>query len=91
MLCKTNSIIKYSFLAAGLAYLLSSTAMAQNTLSLTDDASSNVPNLEIAIDSDDELDTKDPLGLAPETDINKDPKVHERVFLEIDYFSWSTV
>jgi len=79
MLCKTNSIIKYSFLAAGLAYLLSSTAMAQNTLSLTDDASSNVPNLEIAIDSDDELDTKDPLGLAPETDINKDLSDKETV------------
>ena len=59
MLCKTNSIIKYSFLAVSLTYLLSSTAMAQNTLSLTDDATSNVPNLEIAIYNDDELDTKD--------------------------------
>lgn len=60
MFYKTGNIMKYSFLAAGLAYLLSSTALAQN-LSLLDDEAPAAVNVDINIDEDAE---HDELGLA---------------------------
>ena len=38
MLYKTNNILRYSFLTAGLAYLLTSTAFAQSPLEGGDNA-----------------------------------------------------
>lgn len=75
MLYKTGSILKYSFLAASFACLLSSTALAQNKLMLLDepaastDKSADDANAELKFSLDDELapsdnakDTDDPLA-----------------------------
>ena len=54
MLCKSVDIVKFSFLMVGVSYLLTTTALAQSPLSApADDATQNIPNLEIAIDNND--------------------------------------
>lgn len=80
MLYKTGSILKYSFLAASFACLLSTTALAQNKLMLLDEpavstdknAKDNNAELKFSLDdelapSDDTKDTDDPLA-ADKTD-----------------------
>jgi len=67
MLNKTNSILKYSFFAVSLAYLLNSTALAQNKLSLLDE---DAPAVKLDIDKnneDDELNFSLDDELAPPT------------------------
>ena len=74
MLYKTGNILKYSFLAASIACLLSSTALAQNKLMLLDEPAASTDNnadganAELKFSLDDELapsdsatDTNDPL------------------------------
>ncbi len=75
MLYKTGNILKYSFLAASFACLLSSTALAQNKLMLLDEPAASTDNnaddanAELKFSLDDELapsdnakDTNDPLA-----------------------------
>ena len=67
MLNKTNSILKYSLFAVSLAYLLNSTALAQNKLSLLDE---DAPAVKLGIDKnseDDELNFSLDDELAPPT------------------------
>lgn len=58
MLNKTSNIMKYSFLAASLTYLLSSSALAQKALPLPNNEEMVSSNVEIAIDNSDELGEK---------------------------------
>lgn len=80
MLCKSVDIAKFSFLMVGVSYLLTTTALAQSPLlAPTDDATQNIPNLEIAIDNNDgdELDIqKSEEGANPLT--NNEPNILQK-------------